>query len=353
LAQAAVPKNGIVASFGEGTALSDRPEVREARELIESQGLRFEPEFDDLAGVFDNGKLVACGARAGYVLKMLAIAPSHQGTDALGELVTKLILSAISAGHDTVFVFTPPQNAASFEALNFRLLVTHGQAALLEHGPGIAAYLASHASEVIAGRNGAVVINGNPFTLGHLHLVECAARRVDHLYVFIVREDRSVFPFAVRFRLAREATAHLRNVTVLDSSRYAVSAGTFPSYFLKRLDDITTAQMQIDLLLFAERIAPRFHIACRFVGQEPLCPMTAAYNRVMAELLPAHGIQWIELPRIQQGGLPISATQVRRALAVGDMDTIRGLVPAPTLEFLQSPPARAIAERLGKEMKEG
>ncbi len=128
-----------------GPVLFDRPSVREARELIESQGLRFEPEFDDLVGLFEDGRLVACGARAGYVLKMLVIAPSHQGTDILGELVTKLILSAISAGHDSVFVFTLPQNVASFEALNFRLLVTHGQTALLEHGPGLEDYLARHA----------------------------------------------------------------------------------------------------------------------------------------------------------------------------------------------------------------
>ena len=86
--------------------------------------------------------------------------------------------------------------------------------------------------------------------------MECAAQRVDRLYLFVVREDRSVFPFDVRFRLALEATAHIRNVTVLDTSRYAVSAGTFPSYFLKRLDEVATAQMQIDLLLFAQRIAP-------------------------------------------------------------------------------------------------
>ena len=94
--------------------------------------------------------------------------------------------------------------------------------------PACGAYLASHASQITQGHNGAVVINGNPFTLGHLHLVEYAAQRVDRLYLFVVREDRSVFPFAVRFRLAQEATAHLRNVTVLDTSRYAVSAGTFP-----------------------------------------------------------------------------------------------------------------------------
>ena len=336
-----------------GPVLFDRPALSEARELIESQGLRFEPEFDDLVGLFENGQMVACGARAGYVLKMLAIAPTHQGTDALGELVTKLILSAISAGHDTVFVFTLPQNVASFEALNFRLLVTHGQAALLEHGPGLEDYLASHASQITEGNNGAVVINGNPFTLGHLHLVERAAQRVDRLYLFVVREDRSVFPFAVRFRLAREATAHLRNVTVLDTSRYAVSAGTFPAYFLKRLDEVAAAQMQIDLRMFAQRIAPRFHIACRFVGQEPLCQTTAAYNKVMAEVLEAHAIQFVELPRIMRGGLPISATRVRQAFAANDIETLRWLVPPATLGFLQSPSAAPIAERLRTKMKEG
>ena len=335
-----------------GTVWFDRPALSEARELIESQGLRFEPEFDDLVGLFENSQLVGCGARAGYVLKMLAITPSHQGTDALGGLVTKLILSAISAGHDTVFVFTLPQNVASFEALNFRLLVTHGQAALLEHGPGLEAYLAGHASQITQGYNGAVVINGNPFTLGHLHLVEYAAQRVDRLYLFVVREDRSVFPFAVRFRLAQEATAHLRNVTVLDTSRYAVSAGTFPAYFLKRLDEVAAAQMQIDLRLFAQRIAPPFHIACRFVGQEPLCQTTAAYNKMMAEVLEAHAIQWVELPRILAGGLPISASRAREAFAANDIATLRGLVPPATLEFLLSPPAHPIAERLRSKMEE-
>lgn len=328
----------------------DQPTQREARELIESQGLRFEPDYDELVGLYENGHLVGCGARAGYVLKMLAIAPEHQGTGALGALVTKLTLSGAAAGHDTLFVFTLPQNVASFQALNFRLLVTHGKAALLEHGPGLEAYIASHASHIRQGRNGAVVINGNPFTLGHLHLVETAAPQVDRLYLFVVREDRSVFPFETRFRLAVDATAHLPNVTVLDTSRYAVSAGTFPAYFLKELDEVAVAQMELDLHLFAQRLAPRFHIVIRFAGQEPLCPTTAAYNQAMAEVLAASSIQWIEVPRIEAGGLPISATRVRAAFIGNDFAALRSLVPPSTLGFLQSPAARPIAERLRTQL---
>lgn len=326
--------------------MPDQPTLREAKTLIEAQGLRFEPGYDELAGIYENGTLVACGARAGYVLKMLAITPDHQGSDALGALVTKLIQSSLAAGEDTQFVFTRPESVPSFQALNFRLLVTHGTAALLEHGPGLETYLAAHTALVTPGRNGAVVINGNPFSLGHLHLVETAARQVERLYLFVVREDRSVFPFEVRLRLAQEATAHLPNVTILDTSRYAVSAGTFPSYFMKRLDELAAAQIQIDLRLFAQHIAPRFHIACRFVGQEPLCPTTAAYNEAMAEILAAHGIQWIEIPRIQWEGHPISATRVRRAFASGDFATLKHLVPPATLAFLQSESARSIADHL-------
>ena len=315
--------------------------LAEARALVEGLGLRFEAGFDEMAGLYEDGVLVACGARAGYVLKMMAIAPSHQGTDALGSLVTHLVLAAREAGQDTVFVFTPPRNAPSFQALNFRLLVTEGESALLEYGPGLEAYLAAQTRT--PGNNGAVLINGNPFTLGHLHLVTRAAQGVDRLYLFVVQEDRSVFPFEVRLRLAREATAHLDNVTVLGTSRYAVSTGTFPSYFLKRLDQAATIQMRLDLTLFAQRIAPAFHITQRFVGQEPLCPTTAAYNLVMADVLEAHGIRCVELPRLQAGSLPISASRVRQALAEGNDQALEALVPPATLAFLRSPAGNDIA----------
>jgi [citrate (pro-3S)-lyase] ligase len=335
-----------------GPLLLDRPAPAAARALIESQGLRFETDVDELVGLFDQGSLVACGARAGYVLKMLVILPGYQGGDSLGALVTPLVQSALGAGHDTVFVFTTPGNAPSFQALNFRLLAAHGQAALLEHGPGLEAYLAGYARLVTPGPNGAVVVNGNPFTLGHLHLVESAARQVRRLYLFVVREDRSAFPFPVRLRLAQEATAHLANVTVLDTSRYAVSAGTFPSYFMKRLDEASATQMGVDLVLFAQCLAPPFHIARRFAGQEPLDPTTAAYNRMMGEVLPSCGVAWTEVPRIQADGAPISATRVRAALRAGTLDGLEALVPPATLAYLRSPQAAAVIDNL-RARKEG
>ena len=91
--------------------------------------------------------------------------------------------------------------------MNFSLLASGGRAALLEYGRGLQRYLEANRALVREGANGAVVMNGNPFTLGHRHLVEEAARRVDTLYVFVVREDRSAFSFDVRLRLVREGTS--------------------------------------------------------------------------------------------------------------------------------------------------
>jgi [citrate (pro-3S)-lyase] ligase len=326
-----------------GSAATER-----ARAFIEAQGLQFEPVFDDLVGIFEGGALVAIGARDRDVLKMFAIDPSRQGGALLGALVTELVRRGFAAGHEGFFVFTKPEHATSFEALNFELLASNGRAALLEHGRGLARYLEANGAAVREGANGAVVMNCNPFTLGHRHLVEEAAGRVDTLYAFVVREDRSAFPFDVRLRLAREGTSHLGNVHVLDTSRYAVSAVTFPAYFLKRADDAAAIQMELDLLLFAQRIAPFFRITRRFFGSEPYCPTTRAYNDAMRRLLPSFGIEPVEVARKEARGAPISASMVRAALRDGSSAGLEQWVPDTTAAFLSSEEGRAVQERLRK-----
>jgi [citrate (pro-3S)-lyase] ligase len=318
----------------------------DARRLIQSQGLAFEDGCDDLVGLYDGSRLVATAARAGYVLKMFAVAPSHQGEDVLGALATALTELGRAAGEDAFLVFTRPEHAASFEHCQFRLLVTGGAVALLECGGGLERYLAERAPLRRDGINGAVVVNGNPFTRGHQYLVEAAAVQVDHLYLFIVREDRSVFPFAARYRLAAEATRHVPNVVLLDTSRYAVSAGTFPSYFLRRDDEKARLQMEVDVRMFGTYLAPAFAVTRRFVGHEPYCETTASYNRTMADILPRLGVELVEVCRLAQGDRFISATDVRAALAAGDMASADRLVPPSTLEYLRSPAGRAIATTL-------
>jgi len=328
------------------TQLISRRDLQLARNLVESSGLAFEENFDVLVGIFEAGALVAVAARQGNILKMFAIAPSHRGGPALGELATELIRGGSAAGCETFFVFTAPQNAAAFQALNFAPLVHHGQAVLLEYGGGLPRYLAAHRHLVRPGRNGAVVVNCNPFTRGHRYLIEQAAGQVDHLYVFVVREDRSAFPFAVRLQLVEEGVRDLPNISVLDSSDYAVSAVTFPAYFLKDPDAASTVQMEIDLMLFGRHIAPFFHIDRRFIGSEPYCRTTRRYGETMRRLLPDYGVETVQLERLQAGAEAVSAWRVREALRREAYEELRRLVPRSTFDFLLSDAAREIREKL-------
>jgi [citrate (pro-3S)-lyase] ligase len=174
---------------------------------------------------------------------------------------------------------------------------------------------------------------------------------VDTLYVFVVREDRSAFAFEDRLRLVSEGTHDLASVRVLDTSRYAVSALTFPAYFLKRGEDAARVQMGLDVTLFARRIAPFFGIRRRFFGTEPYCETTAAYNEAMRRLLPALGIEVVEIERRGVDGEAISASRVRARLRAGELDGIEELVPAATAAFLRSERGRTVQARLRQEQR--
>lgn len=328
------------------TELMSRHELEQAKALIEANGLTFERNYDTLVGIFEDRELVAVAARDKNILKMFAIADSHQGGACLGELATELIRSGFPSGYDNFFVFTRPQNAASFQALGFVILVQHSQAVLLEYGGALKRYLESHQALVRPGVNGAVVVNCNPFTCGHRYLIEQAATQVDHLYVFVVREDRSAFPFAMRLRLVKDGVDDLTNVTVLDSSYYAVSAVTFPSYFLKDDETASQVQMEIDLLLFARHLAPFFHITRRFIGTEPYCRTTRNYSQTMLDLLPRYGIETIQIERINAGNQVVSAYRVRELLKREAYEELRTLVPKSTYNYLMSDQAADIRAKL-------
>ena len=177
---------------------------------------------------------------------------------------------------------------------------------------------------------GVVVMNCNPFTLGHRYLIEQAAKQVERLFVMVVREDCSLFAYAERKAMVEQGVAHLKNVTVIDGSEYAISQATFPTYFLKRLDDAADTQMLLDLDLFRRHIAPALGTTVRFVGTEPTDRLTRRYNQLMHEVL----ADVREIVRLEKEGNAVSASRVRKAMEQGDMSTIRQLVPPTTLPYI-------------------
>lgn len=328
------------------TRLVGRQDQMLARELIEANGFRYEDNYDVMVGAFDSGRLIATAARDHYIFKMICIDEDYQGGSLLGELLTALLESCVALRRKNFFVFTRPERRHSFEQVNFKLLVEHPQVCLLEYGNGLQLFINQHRAVVKKGENGAIVMNANPFTRGHQFLVEQASSRVDHLYLFVVREDCSIFPFEQRYQLVRDGVSHLGNVSVIETADYAVSRVTFPSYFLKSDADAQKLQMEIDLLLFARRIAPEFHIVKRFVGTEPLCRTTRHYNEAMQRVLSGEGLQTVELNRIEAGDQPISASRVRRLMKKEAFESLSQLVPETTLNYLRSMQTAAIREEL-------
>lgn len=326
--------------------LTSGPDIAAAKDLIERNGLSFEAGYDELFGIHELGELVAVGARSGNILKMLVVDPSHQGGPLLGEIVTSLVFRGLDAGFESLFIYTKPEYAQTFESLNFTLLANQGKVALLEYGKGLKTWLESKRLLLRPGVNGAVVMNCNPFTNGHRYLVENAAREVDNLYLFVVREDRSLFPFDQRFRLVQQGVRDIGSVIVLDTSRYLISGATFPTYFLKKDDQLARIQMELDVTLFASRIAPFFGITRRFVGTEPNCALTDSYNSTMKRLLPVDGIELIEIERQQAPSGVISASRVRELIARNELSQLGDYVPESTLAFLVSEAAQPIRNQL-------
>ena len=186
-------------------------------------------------------------------------------------------------------------------------------------------------------RCGAIVMNCNPFTLGHKWLIEHAAGKVDRLYVFVVEEDKSLFKFKDRLEMVRAGSAGIKNVVVVPSGRFIISSLTFPEYFMKDYVKEKGFDVSGDVRTFCGLIAPRLGISVRFVGEEPLDPVTNRYNECMKQILPEYGMTLCEVPRLSiEGRGVINATEVRRLIENGDDQALSMFLPESTIKILNA-----------------
>ena len=307
--------------------------------FLARHALQWEDDIETSFGVFDlEGTLLGCGCAAGSLLKCFAVEEALRGQNALGPLVSALTQDRFAKGFYDLFVITRAHNEVLFTNCGLHPVVRTDELVMLENrsnGPRNYAKAFWQSGDEIA-VVGAIVMNCNPFTLGHRYLVEQAAAQCDVLHLFVVEEDRSLFPTADRFRLVREGVADLPNVRVQLSGHYMISAATFPKYFLKEDEDATSLQSELDIRLFAQAIAPVLHITKRFVGEEPFDAATARYNAAMHRILPTFGINCVEIPRKTVGGEAISASRVRALLRSPDtFPQALALVPPVTQEYLK------------------
>ncbi|MBR4329848.1 MAG: adenylyltransferase/cytidyltransferase family protein, partial [Candidatus Riflebacteria bacterium] len=183
---------------------------------------------------------------------------------------------------------------------------------------------------------GAIVMNCNPFTFGHRNLVEFASEKVERLYIFVVEEDKSFFKFDDRIEMVRKGVSDLKNVVVIPSGKFIISAFTFPEYFMKDYVKEKNFDVSSDIQIFCKYISPALNIKTRFAGEEPFDPVTSNYNETMRKILPEYGMKFCEIPRFKtETDEVINATKVRELLKQKDLKKLKEFVPTSTLAILQ------------------
>ena len=336
----------------------DRFALSQIDRLLSQEGIKRDANLDYTCAMYDEDyNIIGTGSCFGNTLRCFAVSSAHQGEGLLNQIISHLIGVQYERGNMHLFLYTKVASALFFGDLGFYEIARVDQTLVFMENrrSGFEQYLEGLKRETPsagpdAKGSAAIVMNANPFTLGHQYLVETAAAACETLHLFVVSEDASLVPASVRKKLVREGTAHIPNVILHDSGPYMISNATFPSYFLKDEAAVITGHARLDIEIFT-KIARALGISVRFVGEEPASEVTGIYNQIMQEELPKAGIACRVIPRktASEGiaaGSVISASTVRRCLQQEDWSSLSALVPESTLRYFQSPEAAPVLKKI-------
>ena len=329
--------------------LKDNRSREEVENFLNGFDLILDNDVDYTIVIRNEAGLVATCSKAKNVLKCFAVGEEFRGQGITSLLISTLIDKLFNQGIYHSFIFTKPDKAHIFASLNYKLLHCNKDVALLENG----IYDINKSLEEMkkiydigAGEKAAVVMNCNPFTLGHKYLIEETSKNNKEVLVFIVEEDKSLFPFKTRYELVCKGVSHLKNVKVLPGGEYIISSATFPSYFLREEGQKLRAYVDLDASIFAKYFCKSLNITKRYVGEEPYCKVTEEYNQALKKVLPLYGVEVKQVIRKEYGHIAISASRVRNLIKEGNINDLNNLLPKVTLEFLNTNSGREIVEKI-------
>lgn len=330
--------------------LKNEEERKRVHNFLESFGLKLDDDVDYTLVMEIEGEIKATCSKAKNIFKCFAVSDDLRGENVTSTLITSLIDKSFEEGIYHNFIFTKPDKKEVFKSLSFKVLYEAQDAVFLEYG----IYDINKSLNKIKEKynindsieKGALVMNCNPFTLGHRYLIEEASKVCKEVIVFIVEEDKSLFPFEFRYNLVKEGTKDLENVEVIPGGEYIISSATFPTYFIREDDTRSRAHGEIDAGIFGKYFGEKFNIKKRFVGEEPYDEVTRAYNEALKSTLPNHGIELVEIRRKEQGGSFISASRVRELIRQDKFEDAKDLIPTVTFEFLNSEKGKEIREKI-------
>lgn len=328
--------------------LNRESERSEVDSFLKKRDLLLEKDVDYTLALYEGDTIIGTGSLSKNVIKCVAIEPNYTGEGLSSKLISMLINEQYERGFNHIFIFTKPDNIKIFKDFGFKEIITvNKKVTLLENNNGIDLYVNKLKEKRKDGNIiSSIVMNCNPFTFGHQYLIEQASRGSDIVHIFVVWEDRSIFPNDTRYRLVQEGTKHLNNVIIHKGENYIISNSTFPSYFIKEQNEIVRTHALLDIKLFGEFIAPALGINRRYVGEEPIDLVTKEYNLAMKELLPEYNIDFIEIPRLIKDSTMISASTVRELIKNDKYDLLKQIVPSTTYEYLVSDEAKTIIQKI-------
>ena len=331
--------------------------------LLRREGIRRDRNLEYSCGIFDeNINLIATGSFFQNTLRCLAVSSLHQGEGLMNQIVSHLVSIQAERGNTHLFLYTKWDSAKFFSDLGFYEIVGVNKKIVFmenrrtgflnylkklqketDESPVMKKYAASSASKPL--RIASIVMNANPFTLGHQYLTEQACCQNDIVHLFMVSENSSLIPFSIRKRLIMEGTAHPSNIIYHDSGPYMISNATFPSYFQKDSHAVMESHAFLDLSVFS-KIAHALSIQNRYAGEESHSEVTSIYNQIMKDRLPEYGIQCTVLPRKKIDNEIVSASFVRQAIKDNNQSLLEKFLPDTTLAFFKSPEAAQVIRQI-------
>lgn len=329
--------------------LNSKIEVNRVEEFLKGFALKYE-DVDYTLIIEEDGEIIATCSKKNNIVKCFAISEDYQGRGISNILITDITNKLFEEGIYHNFVFTKPSNNFLFEGLGYKVIVDTDKVSLLEAGNKNIHSELKNLKKIYEIKEGetysALIMNCNPFTLGHKYIVEKAAKENSNVIIFVVEEDKSSFPFQIRFELIKEGVKELKNVTVIPGGNYIISSATFPNYFLRKDDDILKEYTKIDGNVFGRYFCKELNITKRYVGSEPYCNVTNTYNETLKEVLPKYGVKVEVIERYEIENKAISASRVRELLKEDRLEEVRELVPKTTYEFMESSVGKDIIEKL-------
>lgn len=242
--------------------------------LLEREGIERDRNLTYSAAIYDDdGQMIATGSLFENTLRCLAVDGAHRGEGLMAVIVAHLVQAQLERGNTHLFLYTKIDSAKFFAPLGFTEIARVDGPSRVHGKPPRRVSPATEKPRALRGERpgAALVMNANPFTLGHAALAERAARENERVVLFVLSEDRSLVPYKDRLAMVKAACAKYDNVSVVSSGSYMISSATFPSYFLKDADIVTRTHAELDATLFT-RIAAALNLTRRYVGEEPVLP---------------------------------------------------------------------------------